>query len=178
MEGEDYTIVNPSRRIHFIKSFYPIILIDLIAVTVEILALTSQNQSANLIPVSAFLFLTAIVTVISGLYTMLFCKSTSFALESDQLVVTTGILRNKRKVITLDKVQDSSLERGVMDKLLGGARLNVRTAGSGSYEVSLSDLEYGRAKNMHQRILEKMRARSGNRPSTMRTRKTDAEFKG
>ncbi|MBN2478410.1 PH domain-containing protein, partial [Candidatus Micrarchaeota archaeon] len=74
-------------------------------------------------------------------------------------VYQTGIFSSKRKIISLDSIVDTSLERGLLDGVFNVAKLNVSTAGSRSFDASISNVNYGSANELHERIHEKIRRR-------------------
>jgi uncharacterized membrane protein YdbT with pleckstrin-like domain len=157
---DDIFLLHPSRRVYFIKNYYIVILVVLIAITAQILVLTGYIDPANFSFVSMVLLLAMFLLGISMFHTSLHCKNTFVLLEAYQIVYETGILNSKRKVITFDRITDTALNRTLFDKILGTATLNISTAGSTKYEIRASELKYGPASYIHEKLHEKMRTSS------------------
>lgn len=122
------------------------------------MTLIGYLNSLSIVQALIFLIITLVLLVITFLYSTLFCKNTTVTLESHQIIYQTGIFSSKRKIISLESIIDTSLDRGILDKLLNVARVNVSTAGSRSYEASISNVKYELATELHERIHEKIRA--------------------
>ncbi len=155
----DYLIVHPDSSVYFIKNYFLLVLV--LFITIIFVALTWMGY-VNFIEFSQLLMVVIVLTlllVICLIYSILFCKNTIVTLESNQIIYQTGIFSSKRQIISLDSIIDTSLEKSILDKLLGSAKLNVTTAGSRSFDASISNVGYNSANELHERIHEKIRTR-------------------
>jgi putative membrane protein len=64
-----------------------------------------------------------------------------FRLEADELIIDSGVLGRRRRVIPIDRVQNVDLEQSALERLFGVAELRIETASGGrEAEASLSVL--------------------------------------
>ena len=81
-----------------------------------------------------------------------------FRVEGDDLIIDSGVLARRRRVIPLARVQNIDLEQGLIERLAGVARLRLETASGGAdTEASLAVLSVGEA---HALQAEMMRRRN------------------
>lgn len=158
-EKYEYLVVRPDLLVYFIKNYFLLILMVFIEIILGILVLLGYISYGYINQILIIFIITIILLALSAFYSVLFCKSATVTLENNQIVYQTGILSSKRKIISLDSIVDTSLDRSLLDKLFGSARINLSTAGSRSYEKIISNVKYDLANQMHEKIHEKIRAR-------------------
>ena len=86
--------------------------------------------------------------------------SFSFHLSTDELVIRSGVLSRKHRVIPLTRVQNVEVRQGALQRLFGVAELRVETAGSsgGEPEAVLSVLARDEAQSLRAAVLAGRRA--------------------
>jgi putative membrane protein len=95
-----------------------------------------------------------------------------FRLESDDLVIDSGVFGRRRRVIPIDRVQNVDLEQSALERLVGVAELRIETASGGrEAEASLSVLSLAEARAVQADLLARRAtaratpaAGSGDRP--------------
>ena len=60
-----------------------------------------------------------------------------YAIGAGEIVIESGILHRQRRVIPFDRVQDIAIERRLLARLLGTAKVKIETGGSAADEGSL-----------------------------------------
>ncbi|HEU4451956.1 MAG TPA: PH domain-containing protein [Longimicrobium sp.] len=82
-----------------------------------------------------------------------------YALAGDELVIRSGLLSRRHRVIPLARVQNVDVQQGVLQRLLRVAELRVETAGAGSEaEAALSVLGAADAQALRGELLARRRA--------------------
>lgn len=69
-----------------------------------------------------------------------------------EMVIESGVLSRQRRVIPFDRVQDVAIERGVLARLFGTARVRVETGGSASDEGDLDMIALADAQALRDHI--------------------------
>ena len=57
-----------------------------------------------------------------------------YAIGAGEIVIESGVLRRQRRIIPLDRVQDIAIERPLLARLFGTARVKIETGGSAADE--------------------------------------------
>jgi putative membrane protein len=79
-----------------------------------------------------------------------------FRLEDDDLVIDSGILARRRRVIPIDRVQNVDLEQSAMERMVGVAELRIETASGGrETEASLAVLAVAEARAVQADLLQR-----------------------
>jgi putative membrane protein len=65
-----------------------------------------------------------------------------------EIVIEQGVLKRQRRVIPFDRVQDISIEQGLLYRLFGTARVRIETGGSASDEGDLDSIALADANRM------------------------------
>jgi putative membrane protein len=65
-----------------------------------------------------------------------------------EIVIEQGVLKRQRRVIPFDRVQDISIEQGLLYRLFGTARVRIETGGSASDEGDLDSIALADAHHM------------------------------
>lgn len=160
---KEHLTIRPIVWVYFLKAYWFVILIALVAVIAELMVMGGFIAPVDSIWAYGFFVVAAVVLIISVVDTVLVCRNTSVILEEHQIVYQTGIFSSQRDVITLERITNTSLDRSFLDrsfldKFLGTADLNISTAGSRTYEASISGVKYELANQMHELLLKKMQA--------------------
>jgi putative membrane protein len=80
---------------------------------------------------------------------------TRYAVQSDRLVIRTGLITRQLRTIPLERIQNIELERGVAHRILGVVDVNIETAGGSKAEGRLSALAVGDAERLKAELLER-----------------------
>jgi membrane protein YdbS with pleckstrin-like domain len=72
----------------------------------------------------------------------------TYRVAPGEIVIDQGVLRRERRVIPFDRVQDISIERGLLYRLFGTARVRIETGGSGTDEGDLDSIALADAHRM------------------------------
>ncbi len=78
-----------------------------------------------------------------------------------EIIIEQGILGRKRRVIPFDRVQDVAIERPLLARLIGTARIRIETGGSAADEGKLDMVSIDEA----QRLRDTIRGRQERRPA-------------
>ncbi|HUG39691.1 MAG TPA: PH domain-containing protein [Longimicrobiales bacterium] len=79
-----------------------------------------------------------------------------FRLEGDELILDSGVLARRRRVIPLPRVQNIDLEQSFLERLAGVASLRLETASGGSEtEASLAVLALGEAQDLQAELMRR-----------------------
>jgi putative membrane protein len=88
-----------------------------------------------------------------------------YRLEGDDLVVDSGVLARRRRVIPIERVQNVDLEQSALERLAGVAALRIETASGGrETEASLTVLAIRDAAALRADLLARRRAVGGGVP--------------
>lgn len=63
-----------------------------------------------------------------------------YGLGAHEIVIESGVLNRNRRSIPFERIQDVDIERGVLERLLGLAKVRIETGGSGGDEGVLDSL--------------------------------------
>ena len=79
-----------------------------------------------------------------------------FRVSDDELIIDSGVLGRRRRVIPLARVQNIDLEQSLLERLAGVAELRIETASGGrETEAGLSVLALDEAQTLQARLLER-----------------------
>jgi putative membrane protein len=82
-----------------------------------------------------------------------------FRLDEDELVIDSGVLSRRRRVIPLARVQNVDLEQGALERLVGVAELRLETASGGrETEAGLAVLSVDEARSLRAELLRRRTA--------------------
>lgn len=85
----------------------------------------------------------------------------TYELLPGEIIIEQGIFSRQRRVIPFDRVQDVAIERPLLARLIGTARVRVETGGSAADEGKLDMVSLDEA----QRLRDTIRGRQGRRPA-------------
>lgn len=117
--------------------------------TIAVLILFSGGISvASLDPIVILLFLIGAVSLIglTALWEYLVWKNYDFFFGEENLNIEHGVIRKKHREIPLSRIQNVDIQRNIIQRVFGIAKVNLETAGGSTTEASLKyvDLETGR----------------------------------
>lgn len=113
----------------------------------------SRGDGFNPIPVMIGLTLVLIVMGVGGLLGWL---TFTYQVLPDQVVIARGLLNRSRRSIPAERIQDVSITRGPLSRLLGLAEVRIETAGGEADEGTLASVSLAEAR----RLREVLRRRS------------------
>ncbi|MBS1726347.1 MAG: PH domain-containing protein [Armatimonadetes bacterium] len=113
----------------------------------------------------------AAVGAISIISTVMHYFSTTFFIENEALVISTGFIWRKRRTIPLARIQNVNIERTIWHRFLGAAAIKVETAAGAKAEGELSALSVEDANSLQSALLK----RSGGHPAEEESAAAKAE---
>ena len=96
----------------------------------------------------------AIVSLISLIGPLLHFFSTTFVIEDDSLVISSGFVWRKKRIIPLARIQNVNVERTIWHRILGAAAVKVETAAGGKTEGDLAALSIDDANSLQAVLLQ------------------------
>src|SRR5687768_5840302 len=75
-----------------------------------------------------------------------------YTVGAGEIVIESGILRRQRRVIPYDRVQDVSIERRLLARLFGTAKVRIETGGSAADEGDLDMIALADAYALRDRL--------------------------
>lgn len=82
-----------------------------------------------------------------------------FHLHDDELILDSGVLSRRRRVIPLGRIQNVDLEQTALERLVGVAQLRLETASAGrDTEAGLEVLSLGEARELREELLRRRAA--------------------
>jgi putative membrane protein len=95
----------------------------------------------------------------------------TYELLPGEIIIEQGLVSRQRRVIPFDRVQDVAIERPLLARLIGTARVRIETGGSAADEGKLDMVSLGEA----QRLRDTIRGREARRPAGGRPAEPPAE---
>ena len=74
----------------------------------------------------------------------------SYRITPKQIVIQSGVLNRKNRSIPIERVQNTQIERNLVARMLGLAKVKIETAGSSGTEGSLEYVHLGEAQKIRQ----------------------------
>ncbi len=158
-ERDNYIAVHPDLSVYFIKHFFILVLLVFIMLIVNFLVLFDFIKSDHSFEIFIGLILSVVFLIICFFYSKFFCKGTSIVLENNQIIFYEGIFSSAKKIMSLNSILDTSLDRSISDKLFNVAKITIRTAGNEVIKAGISNVRYEIAVQLHEKIHEKIRYR-------------------
>lgn len=81
-----------------------------------------------------------------------------YRLEGEELVIDSGLLSRRHRVIPLARVQNIDVRESALQRICGVAELRVETAGAGETEATLRVLQRAHAESLREELLAGRRA--------------------
>lgn len=72
----------------------------------------------------------------------------TYALSGDALVIESGIFSRNRRTIPFERIQDVDIERKLLQRVFGLARVSLETGGAGSDEAALDSVSMAEAERL------------------------------
>ena len=88
------------------------------------------------------------LAAIVGVFQFLSWWRFTYELTDDALVVQSGVLSRNRRTIPFDRVQDVDIERKLLARLFGLAKVNLETGGAGENEGALDSVSMAEAERL------------------------------
>lgn len=96
------------------------------------------------------------IIIVPLIYSILYSRTTSIGFDDEKIIFETGILSRRTKKAPVHMITDSSLNRSLLQRIVGAATLNVSTSGSSGYEIICEGLRHNEAKELHEQLYEKI----------------------
>lgn len=97
-----------------------------------------------------------------------------YRLEADELIIDSGVLARRKRVIPIDRIQNVDLEQSALERMAGVAELRIETASGGrETEAGLTVLAVADARALQTELLRRRAAVRG-RPGSERAADGDA----
>lgn len=116
----------------------------------------SQGQVVTLMLTAMFVLVGAIALIGPLLHFL----STSYVIEGDALVISSGFVMRKKRTIPLARIQNVNVQRTLWHRLLGAAAVKVETAAGGKTEGDLTALSLEDANHLQRVLLQQRGAES------------------
>lgn len=88
------------------------------------------------------------LAAVVGVFQFLSWWRFTYELTDDALVVQSGVLSRNRRTIPFDRVQDVDIERKLLARLFGLAKVNLETGGAGENEGALDSVSMAEAERL------------------------------
>ena len=98
------------------------------------------------------LFFAAVAAVLGAIGAFIWWWRFRYTIEAGEIVIERGLFHRQRRVIPFDRVQDIAIERPLLARLLGTARVKIETGGSTSDEGRLDMIGLADAVTLRDRI--------------------------
>jgi uncharacterized membrane protein YdbT with pleckstrin-like domain len=89
---------------------------------------TRTHVKAMILPALAFVLIAAVLAIWLVLLPFLRWRTTTYTITSRRLITRSGILNKIGKDLPLNRINEVSYERSLLDRMLGCGSLNVQTA--------------------------------------------------
>ncbi|UZK68526.1 PH domain-containing protein [Sphingomonas sp. S1-29] len=111
-----------------------------------ILAVTSE------FPWYYVIALALVATLVTGLFKWLDWRRFTYALTDDSVVIESGLLSRNRRIIPFERVLDVDIERKLLARIFGLAKVKLETGGSGEDEGDLDSVSLTEAYRLREVI--------------------------
>jgi putative membrane protein len=118
------------------------------------LAATSNYEG-----IRRFILFAMFAALVGALFALLSWWRFRYAIGPGEIVIEKGVVSRQRRVIPFDRVQDVAIERGLIARLFGTARVRIETGGAAKDEGELDMVALGEAHALRDRV--RHGARSG-----------------
>lgn len=131
----------------------------------SIFAFASQRGRLDLVLIVAGLGL-----AITGIIVWLRWRRFTYTLRDDALVIESGVLNRNRRTIPFGRIQDIDVERKLLERVFGVARVSVETGGAGSDEAALDSVSMAEAARLRAAFRASSRDESADEHEPVQTR--------
>jgi putative membrane protein len=92
------------------------------------------------------------VFLVSALLAWLRWRHFTYRIDGDALVIEQGLLSRSRRAIPLERIQDVSIEQGVLARILGVVKVKIETGGGTADEGSLESVSAAEAHRLRETL--------------------------
>jgi len=111
------------------------------------LAATSNHEG-----IRRFILFAMFAALAGALFALVSWWRFLYTIGPGEIAIEKGVFRRQRRVIPFDRVQDVAIERGLIARLFGTARVRVETGGAGKDEGELDMVALGEAHALRDRV--------------------------
>ncbi len=86
---------------------------------------------------------------------LLWYLSFEYCFTDTGILIRWGVLRRQERLVSYDRIQNVHIQRSVLHRLFGLAKIEIETAGAHTTEVSLDAISYAEAKRLQQFLLRR-----------------------
>lgn len=106
------------------------------------------------------------VFLVSAIAAYLRWRSFTYRIDGDALVIEQGLLSRSRRAIPLERIQDVSLEQGLLARILGVVTAKIETGGGGADEGSLESISVAEAARLRETLRAGVRMAAAEAPDS------------
>jgi putative membrane protein len=117
------------------------------------LAATSNYEG-----IRRFILFAMFAALVGALFALLSWWRFRYTIGPGEIVIEKGVIKRQRRVIPFDRVQDIAIERALLARLFGTARVRVETGGSAKDEGELDMVALGEAQALRDLVRHGARA--------------------
>lgn len=130
------------------------------------LVFTSMQSLTTAPPIAivGFLLLLSISVFILLGYEYLYWRNFEYHVEQDGLKILSGVITKNDRDIPLKRIQNVDVNRNILQRVIGIAKVDVETAGGSKTEASLKYLTFEDAKEMQKNVRELKNRRKTTEP--------------
>jgi len=138
-----------------------------------VLVFFSPGSLATGSPVAVLLILLSALFAVAAVaaYQYLYWRNFEYSVEHDGLKIVSGVISKNDRDIPLKRIQNVDINRNILQRILGIAKVNIETAGGGRTEASLKYADYKGAQKLQKDVRElKNRRKSDTREDKQKER--------
>jgi putative membrane protein len=134
------------------------------ALVFMVFTFSGSLASTQPLMILAFLFLVAVAVFLLMGYEYLYWRNFEYHIEEDGLKMLSGVIRKNDRDIPLKRIQNVDVNRNILQRVIGIAKVDVETAGGSKTEASLKYLSYEDAKEVQKQVRELKNRRKTTEP--------------
>ena len=108
--------------------------------------------------IGGFLLFAAIAAALGAVFAFLYWWRFLYTVGPGEIVIEKGLINRQRRVIPFDRVQDIAIERKLLARLLGTAKVRIETGGAAKDEGDLDSIAIADAEALRDHIRRGARA--------------------
>ena len=117
-----------------------------------IIALTTGSRGEDFYTAAGILGAVALMLVAMAVFAVLGWRRFTYTLLPGEIIIEQGLVKRQRRVIPFDRVQDVAIERRLLARLIGTARVRIETGGSAADEGKLEMVSLDEAHRLRDTI--------------------------
>lgn len=102
------------------------------------------------VPLAQLLTVAAVGVGLAGVLALLGWMRFRYGVGAGEIVIESGVLSRKRRVIPFDRIQDIDIEQGLLARMFGTARVKIETGGAGKNEGALDSVSLAEAHRLRE----------------------------